>query len=185
MKQSDNGVLDLVARVRAGEDRAMENLLNRYKPLVCGIARRYYLVGGDRDDLVQEGMIGLYKAVMKYDGTRNDNFDAYASMSIARCIQSAVKADRCDKNKPINDGLNFDELDVPAGRTPEEILLEREELAALERAKSLLDADELCILDSYLAGDSYRDIADKVGITTKKVDNELQKIKQKLRTELQ
>lgn len=185
----------LVASAQAGDGEASELLYARYKSLVRARARRYYLIGGDGDDLLQEGMIGLYKAVRDYAPERGMRFHSFAELCIKRQLITAVQAATRQKHLPLNsyisihrpafDGeegetLQFSERLMTLSMDPEAEVIAREQSAHMERLLSnSLTSFEQQVLTRFLEGKSYRDIASELGRGTKAVDNALQRIKKK------
>jgi RNA polymerase sporulation-specific sigma factor len=187
---------DLVALAAAGHDQALAELLDRFKPQVRAKARTYFLAGGDRQDVVQEGMIGLYKAVRDYDRSKHPSFRAFADICITRQVITAVKAATRRKHGPLNAYVSLDapadhgegqhepvalpeladEHDDPAGRIA--AAAEIEELR--EFCLSVLSDLETEVLVRYVAGESYAAIAGELGRHTKAIDNAVQRIKKKL-----
>lgn len=186
----------LIALAKSGNEQAQEQLLNNYKQLVSFVARHYFLVGGDQDDLIQEGMIGLYKAINSYDETKNDNFGAYAKTLIEHQVINAIKSDSALKNSMLNQSLNlnnqgfvsYDDEDdssifvVPSNKlTPENLILSSEGTKNIAKEiKKVLSDYELKVLKLYLKGLNYNDIASVISATPKSVDNALNRIKTKL-----
>lgn len=184
---------ELLAQAKSGNENAFEILLNNYKHLVSSIARRYFLAGGNGDDLIQEGMIGLFKAIKSYDATKNNNFEVYAKTVIERQIINAIKSDSSLKNNPLNNSLT---LNFQGGietkddnviylknhkHDPEKMVLgEFQVKHMLKQIKDKLSDFELKVLSEYLEGKSYIEIASKLSVTTKSVDNALNRIKTKL-----
>lgn len=177
---------------KLGDNNAISGLMTKYKHLVKNVARKYYLVGGDEEDLMQEGMIGLYDAILSYDASKNDHFEAYAYLVIQRNILNAIKRDSALKFAPLNEGAHLNhqgELEHDENsyaypmevKTPEEILLQQEKdkefLTAIEEHLSPL---EKAIVKEYLKGYSYHEIAKTLDISPKSVDNALSRIKTKL-----
>lgn len=183
---------ELICLAKLGDNNAISKLLTKYKHLVKNVARKYYLVGGDSEDLMQEGMIGLYDAILSYDMTKNDHFEAYAHLLIQRNILNAIKRDSALKFSPLNDGAHLNhqgELEHDESsfaypmeqKTPEEILLQQERDRAFEEAMETILSDlEKRIVRLYLTGKSYSEIAALLGIRPKSVDNALSRIKKKL-----
>ena len=186
---------ELVELARSGDQAALETVLLRYKPLVHKKSQPYYLAGGDDDDVVQEGLIGLYKAVMEFDKTKFPLFKVFAGVCIERRIISAVKKASRQKHSPLNTyiSLNSGAFDDDCGagmesviesgeiNNPEDILLERERVLALEGIISGALSDfEKRVLLGYLGGRSYKEIANSLGREVKAVDNAIQRIKKKL-----
>ena len=190
---------ELLTLHRAGDARAEEALYARYKQIVRSKARTYFLIGADREDIIQEGMIGLYKAVMDYQFDRQSSFRGFAELCITRQIITAIKAATRKKHAPLNSYISFNRS-VNEGETerplidvltstrisdPEEVLIGRENYAAvadsIEHSLSKLERDALGL---YLYGYSYQQIADHLQITTKSVDNAIQRVKKKLEARL-
>ena len=190
---------DLLSLHRAGDARAEEALYARYKQIVRSKARTYFLIGADREDIIQEGMIGLYKAVVDYQFDKNASFRSFAELCITRQIISAIKAATRKKHVPLNTYISFNRpayesenerplIDVLTSTRisdPEEVLIGRENYAAvadsIEHSLSKLERDALGL---YLYGYSYQQIADHLQITTKSVDNAIQRVKKKLESRL-
>ena len=190
---------DLLSLHRAGDARAEEALYARYKQIVRSKARTYFLIGADREDIIQEGMIGLYKAVVDYQFDKNTSFRGFAELCITRQIISAIKAASRKKHIPLNTYISFNRpayesetgltlIDVLSSTRisdPEEVLLGRESYAAvadsIEHSLSKLERNALGL---YLYGYSYQQIADMLQITTKSVDNAIQRVKKKLEARL-
>ena len=178
-----------------GEDAALEYLLNKYKNFVQAKARSYFLIGADHEDIVQEGMIGLYKAIRDYREDRLSSFRAFAELCVTRQIITAIKTATRQKHIPLNSyvSLNrpiFEEdsdrtlLDVITEETPsnpEEMLIDREDLSVIEgRIGSLLSDLEKQVLVRYVEGKSYVEISEEMNRHVKSIDNALQRIKRKL-----
>ena len=185
---------ELCARVAAGEREAEEALVKRYTRLVRQITRPYFLAGGDSEDLIQEGMVGLLAAIREYDPGRAASFRTYAEVCIKHRLLSVVKAAARDKHTPLNNSVSFEtplfdgKGDGYAYRAPgrqwedpEEIFLSRE--AFRERMEALmgqLSGFEANVLRLYLNGLSYSEIAAEVNKSPKSVDNAVQRIRRKL-----
>lgn len=183
-----------------GEDAALEYLLNKYKNFVRAKARSYFLIGADHEDIVQEGMIGLYKAIRDYREDRLSSFRAFAELCVTRQIITAIKTATRQKHIPLNSyvSLNrpiFEEdsdrtlLDVITEETPsnpEEMLIDREDLSVIEgRIGSLLSELEKQVLVRYVEGKSYVEISEEMHRHVKSIDNALQRIKRKLQKYLE
>jgi RNA polymerase sporulation-specific sigma factor len=188
---------DLVALAAAGDDLALAELLDRFKPQVRAKARTYFLAGGDRQDVIQEGMIGLYKAVRDYDRSKHPSFRHFADLCVTRQVITAVKAATRRKHSPLNAYVPLDgpsagrEDDGDASGAMHELADERDdpsehitsaaELAALrEFCLAVLSELETEVLVRYVAGESYAVIATELGRHTKAIDNAVQRIKRKL-----
>lgn len=182
--------------MRALDDsRTISQLFERYEPTIRAIASGYYVAGGDSDDVLQEGRLGLFKALMNYDPKKSDSFKPFAIMCIRRQIQSAALSASRRKHMPLNTYVSFytpsrddsDDsgvLEVPEGeeKNPENILIDRESREDMDDIIShVLNPSEIEVLQLYIAENSYKEIAQKAGKTVKAVDNMLQSIKRKLK----
>lgn len=193
----DRELIEKIKRAQAHDNEAMEDLLRIYKPKVIAISREYFLIGADFDDLIQEGMIGLYKAINIYDDQKNHNFSAFASLCIHRQMQNAVKNANRKKNAPLNsyvpikyyDGSNTSDDDkinklviVDDTSDIEKNYIDKEMNAILiSKTKDMLTDTQFRVLQMFIRGESYEKIAQSLGVSQKKVDNLLQAIKKKLR----
>ncbi len=187
----------LLLEARAGDARALDELMNDLRPMVKTIARGYFLTNGDTADLIQEGMIGLYKAFLSYDLESKATFSTYASICIRRQMISAVRTSLSQKNLPLNQYIGIGAqggLILDGGEQDLEYTLPSEELSPEERVmlvertreikkriKATLSAFELEVLGKYLAGASYREIAKSLDKTEKSIDNAITRIKNKLK----
>lgn len=167
------------------DEVALNDLLKDYKPLVMSIARKYYLIGGELDDLIQEGMIGLYRAVLTYKNDKNANFTTFASICVNRQIQTAIKKANSGKNKPFTNLYSVDSkiLDRMLSNdcSPEDIVLRKESLKEISDLVNInLSKLEKEILKNYLMGKSYEEIGNDLHINKKSVDNGLNRIIKKL-----
>jgi RNA polymerase sigma-H factor len=197
--QADNydDMLDeeIVLFAKNGDIRAQEYLINKYKNFVRAKARSYFLIGADKDDIVQEGMIGLYKAIRDFRPDKLSSFRAFAELCITRQIITAIKTATRQKHIPLNSyvSLNkpiYDEesdrtlLDILSGARvsdPEELVISREELLTIEsKIGEVLSSLEWEVLKSYLDGRSYQEIACDLDRHAKSIDNALQRVKRKL-----
>ena len=186
---------EVCALEQQSDGYALEYLLNRYKNFVRSRARSYFLIGADHEDIVQEGMIGLYKGIRDFRPDKLASFRAFAELCITRQIITAIKTATRQKHIPLNSyvSLNkpiFDEesdrtlLDVISeGRitNPEELLIGQEELSSIEsRIGEMLSDLEWEVLTAYLEGRSYQEIAADLGRHVKSIDNALQRVKRKM-----
>lgn len=186
---------DIVEIARNGDPEALEYLIAKYKNFVRAKAKSYFLIGADREDIIQEGMIGLYKAVRDYNRDKLTSFKAFAELCITRQIITAIKTATRQKHIPLNSyvSLNkpiYDEesdrtlLDILSGAKitdPEQLIISREELSNMEiKVKEILSDLEMEVLESYLEGKSYQEIAIELDRHVKSVDNALQRVKRKL-----
>ncbi len=174
----------LCSMVANGDRIAEETLVMRYMRLARACARPYFLAGGDSEDLLQEAMVGLLKAIREYDREREVTFRTFAEVCVKNRIRSAVTAAARDKHAPLNYSVPMEEqplLERDHLSDPEEVFINREEEA--ERLESLnrkLSPLEQRILSLYLHGFSYREIGEQVGRTDKSVDNAVQRIRRKV-----
>lgn len=186
---------EVVTLAQEGDDVAQEYLINKYRNFVRAKARAYFLVGADREDIIQEGMIGLYKAIRDFRGDKLSSFRAFAELCITRQIITAIKTATRQKHIPLNSyvSLNkpvYDEdsdrtlLDVISGSSiadPEELIISREEFDNIEeKMGEILSSLEWQVLMSYLEGKSYQEIALDLKRHVKSIDNALQRVKRKL-----
>ena len=184
----------LIERYRAGDQSALTELLHRYRSFARAKARSYFLVGGDREDVVQEGMIGLYKAVRDFSPETGASFCSFAELCITRQVLTAIKTATRQKHVPLNSYVSFDRpsdedpdrswgesLVVEEGADPLEMLVESDEVARLQQAfDEVLSSLEVDVLQLYVDGCSYQEIAEQLGRRVKSIDNALQRIKRKL-----
>lgn len=187
---------EAVAELARGFDGdALEYLLNKYKNFVRAKARSYFLIGADREDIVQEGMIGLYKAVRDFRSSKLTSFRAFAELCVTRQIITAIKTATRQKHRPLNSyvSLNkpaYDEesdrmlIDVIASgkiSNPEDIIIGREDFSSIETKMSkVLSPLEMQVLKKYIDGKSYFEVAEELNRSVKSVDNALQRVKNKL-----
>ena len=192
---------ELIVRLRDGESGITEYLMNKYKNLVRSKAKSMYILGADSDDLIQEGMIGLFKALRDYDSGRDASFLTFADLCVSRQMYTAVQASRRQKHIPLNTYISLygsvnmnregeqeelvNVLATHAGQSPEEVLIDRENVIQLEKAiEQELSNFEKQVLDLYLTGMGYQQIAKVLGRDDKSTDNALQRIKTKLKKRL-
>jgi len=183
-----------------GDEKAMEYIIDKYKPLVKSRANMYYLIGADKDDIIQEGMIGLFKAVKCYKADQSTCFKAFADMCIRRQIITAIKTATRQKHIPLNTYISLnkpvyeedadrtvvDLLDYQAVLNPEDIIIGKEQLKNMEKKiVHMLSAFEMRVLRLYLLGRTYQDIARIVNKSVKSIDNALQRVKRKLEYSLE
>ncbi len=186
---------EVVSLSQQGNMYAMEAILNRYKGFVASKARPYFLIGGNHEDMIQEGMIGLYKAVRDYLPDKQASFRSFAEICITRQMITAIKTATRQKHQPLNSYVSlsrpaYDEnsdqtlADVVLGSScmnPEELIINKENYDACEAAISkALSKLEHKILNLYLQGKSYQEISEQIGKTPKSIDNALQRVKRKL-----
>lgn len=184
----------LIANLRAGDKNIMDYILNKYKPLVLSKTNAMYLIGGDTDDLIQEGMIGLFKAIRDYRADKESSFFHFAELCITRQLYSAVEASNRKKHVPLNTYVSFYSQSGEEGMSlaetlsgdmmddPEQLIINQENLQLFwEKLRERLSGMERQVLDEYLSGLNYRQIAEKMGKSPKAIDNALSRIKSKIR----
>jgi RNA polymerase sigma-H factor len=192
--------LDLVKRVRDGDERSLETLLSRYRNFARSKARSYFLAGSDKEDVVQEGMIGLYKAIRDFDLEQETPFRAFAELCISRQILTAIKTANRQKHQPLNASLSLDApaygddvgdrsvgdtIRAPQVHDPAELVISAEEIEAIrDSMRDNLTDLESDVLLLYMDGKSYEEIAGALGNHVKSIDNALQRIKRKLQRHL-
>lgn len=174
---------ELILRLRAGDQSIEEYLLEKYKPFVKSKSRVLFLVGGDKEDLIQEGMIGLFKAIRDFDPGRGAPFAAFAKLCVERQIYTAVEASMRQKNAPLNAYVSLsEETEHLTDAGIEEALIERESLQQnLSNAREALSPMENEVLELYLEGKDYTEIAELLDRPQKSIDNAFQRIKKKIR----
>jgi RNA polymerase sporulation-specific sigma factor len=191
--------LQLVLKARNGDQSALDQLLRRYTGFVRLKASSYFLAGGDAEDLVQEGLIGLYKAVRDFRSDKETSFRSFAELCVTRQIITAIKTATRYKHAPLNTYVSFshtpagqdpegectlgDALPGPGVNDPSVVVISSEELQSLVftlgTGLSRLEADALRL---YLEGSSYEEMAEELGCDTKTIDNALQRVKRKIQT---
>lgn len=191
---------EVVVKCHEGDVLAEEYLLNKYKNFVRSKARSYFLIGADHEDIVQEGMIGLYKAIRDFRPDKLSSFRAFAELCITRQIITAIKTATRQKHIPLNSyvSLNKPLYDEESDRTlldviiegraanPEELIISQEDLTSIQsRINQVLSGLEQEVLQAYLDGKSYQEIAENLGRHVKSIDNALQRVKRKLEKLLQ
>ena len=189
---------ELIERFRSGEQMIMDHLLEKYKKLVKNKAKSMYILGADSEDLIQEGMIGLFKAIRNYDFGRDASFYTFAELCISRQMYSAIRASKSQKQMSLNTYISLNTMpfdsDGPENMTladvmssgesgdPEELFLDKERVEYLERKiEEELSDFEKQVLDLYLTGMTYSQIARVLGRDDKSTDNALQRLKSKIK----
>lgn len=194
IRYTDMADEDVVSLAQNGDGDALVFLLNKYKNFVRSKARSYFLIGADHEDIVQEGMIGLYKSIRDFQPSRLASFRSFAELCVKRQIITAIKAATRQKHVPLNSyvSLNkplYDEesdrtlLDVIEGRVtnPEDLYISKEDLKNIqEQMDQLLSDLERQVLEAFMDGKSYQEIAQMLGRHVKSIDNALQRVKRKL-----
>ena len=179
---------ELLQMQQQGESMIMDYLIEKYKPMVRQKARVLYLVGGDQDDLIQEGMIGLFKAVRDYRPEKEASFKTFAQLCVDRQIYHAIQNSNRQKHQPLNSyvSINGEEWEAETKKmfqqSPENIVIANEAASILQdKILKELSKMEHQVLTMYMDGDNYLEIAEKMGKTPKSIDNALQRIRTKVR----
>ncbi|MBQ4530620.1 MAG: RNA polymerase sporulation sigma factor SigH [Lachnospiraceae bacterium] len=185
---------EIIRLIQQGNQELTDYIMEKYKNLVKKKAKAMYILGGDSDDLIQEGMIGLFKAIRDFDCERDYSFYTFADICISRQMYSAIKAAGRQKHVPLNTYISFhamvgseDEegelLDIlqSVEKTPEELIISREDLQQIGKIiERKLSSFEKEVLELYISGVSYKEIAKILGKSDKSIDNALQRMKGKL-----
>lgn len=184
----------IITMIHQDNSRALDYLIHKYKNFVRAKARTYFLIGADKEDIVQEGMIGLFKAIRDFDSDKLSSFKAFAELCITRQIITAVKTSTRQKHIPLNSYVSLDKpvydeesdrtlLDIIAGSRaidPQELLVSREKYSDMEsKLSELLSELEKKSLNLYLDGRSYQEISVELKRHVKSIDNALQRVKRK------
>lgn len=190
---------EVVLEAKEGNYLAQEMIINKYEAFIKGKARSYFLIGADKEDIYQEGMIGLYKAIRDFKDEKETSFKAFAELCITRQIITAIKTATRQKHIPLNTYISLNKpiyedesertlLDVLVGlkiTNPEEVIISKEEVANIElEISKVLSSLEQEVLNSYLDGKSYQEIAVDLDREAKSIDNALQRVKRKLEKSL-
>ena len=191
---------ELVSLVHSGNTEALDFLITKFRPFVRMKARSYFLIGADKEDIIQEGMIGLYKAIRDFRSDKLSSFRAFAELCIIRQIITAIKTATRQKHIPLNSYISLDKpiydeesdrtlMDVPTGNgvdDPEDLIIHNEEFQYMEeKMGEVLSELEREVLALYLEGQSYQEISEKLERHVKSIDNALQRVKRKLERHLQ
>lgn len=191
---------ELVSLVHSGNTEALDFLITKFRHFVRMKARSYFLIGADKEDIIQEGMIGLYKAIRDFRSDKLSSFRAFAELCIIRQIITAIKTATRQKHIPLNSYVSLDKpiydeesdrtlMDVLTGNgvdDPEELMINHEEFLYMEEKMGEVLSDlEREVLALYLDGQSYQEISDKLERHVKSIDNALQRVKRKLERHLQ
>ena len=184
---------EIVIEAKSGDNRAQDYLISKYENFVKSKAKSYFLIGADKEDIYQEGMIGFYKAIRDYKPDKSTSFKAFAEICVTRQIITAIKTATRQKHIPLNTYVSLNKpiyeeesertlLDVLAGiKDPEELIISKEQMDYIEdKIENVLSDLELEVLTSYLDGKSYQEIACDLERHSKSIDNALQRVKRKL-----
>ncbi len=184
---------ELTLLAQREDKEAMELLFQRYKEWVRGKARVYYMMGSDTEDVIQEGMMGLFKAIRSFDATKEASFRTFAELCVHRQIVDAIRGAARRKHSPLNESLSLDKpmeegeektlrdlLRDPTVNLEERVILNEEWEALFQQAKKLFSPLEWVVWNEYINGKTKREIAWSTGHSTKSIDNALQRMKRKL-----
>lgn len=180
---------ELIERLRSGERELEDYLMEKYKGMVLKKAHAMFIVGGEREDLIQEGMIGLFRALRDYQPGKSATFATFANLCVERQLYKAIEMSGRLKNKPLNSYISLSEEESPIldslafeQQDPEAIVIDRENVNVIqEKIRQHLSPFETQVLDSYLEGMAYTQIAEDMGKSPKSIDNALQRIRGKIR----
>ena len=191
---------DIITVIHEGNTDALDYLITKYRSFVRLKGRSYFIIGGDREDIIQEGMIGLYKAIRDFRADRLSSFKGFAELCITRQIITAIKTATRQKHIPLNTSISLDRpvyseesertlldmLSGPALDDPEDLIIHRENFIHMEKEMNkVLSSLEKQVLALYLEGQSYQEISSELNRQVKSVDNALQRIKRKLERYMQ
>ena len=188
---------ETIAKIKSGDEQALAYMLDKYKDLVHMKVGKYFMIGAEKDDIIQEGMIGLYKAIKTYDESKNNTFKTFANMCIERQLITAIKTSNRQKHMPLNSYLSLnisaydknndddsteliDTFNSQTIEDPLEKIMKKEQYTEIEKAidKNLSDFEKK-VLDRYMKGESYTIIAKKLDSPVKSIDNAIQRIRKK------
>lgn len=191
---------EIVLKASNGDKIAIEYIMKKYINFVKIKAKSYFLIGADKEDIIQEGMIGLYKAIRDFDPSKTSSFKSFADVCITRQIITAIKTATRQKHMPLNSYISLnkpvyedesertllDMIGPNVANDPEELIIGKEELKRIQRKMNEVLSDlELKVVELYLNGKSYQYIADKLDRDVKSIDNALQRVKRKLEKSLE
>ncbi|HEY9570357.1 MAG TPA: RNA polymerase sporulation sigma factor SigH [Metalysinibacillus sp.] len=186
---------EIINLIQQGDVEALEYIINKYKIIVLAKAKSYFLIGADREDIIQEGMIGLYKAIRDYRDDKNASFRVFAELCVTRQIITAIKTATRQKHMPLNSYVSLDKpvyeedsektlvetMVGPETVEPENVVLQQEQQDYIElKMSEVLSELEQRVLALYLDGQSYGEISEQLDRHVKSIDNALQRVKRKL-----
>ena len=182
---------ELIDQLREGDRQVMDYICDKYKNLVRSKAKSMYILGGDSEDLIQEGMIGLFKAIRDYRGDKEASFYTFAQLCVDRQMYNAIQSSTRQKHQPLNSyiSMNGEEWETQMGskteQSPETIIIAQENAVQMEeKIRKQLSTFENEVLTLYLDGNNYQQIGEKMNKSSKSIDNALQRIKGKVRESL-
>lgn len=191
----NNNDEEILLEIKNGNDKALEFLISKYRNLVNSKVTKYYIIGAEKEDIVQEGLIGLFKAIKDYDNTKQNSFKSFASLCIERQIITAIKTSNRQKHLPLNSSLSLNNtisdndnessfleiINAQNVEDPLETITKKEYYTNIkEKLNENLSDFEKKVLYSYIEGNSYISIAEKLDMPVKSIDNAIQRIRKKL-----
>lgn len=193
---NNNSDEEVIKKIKSGDEQALAYLLDKYKELVNMKVSKYFMIGAEKDDIIQEGMIGLFKAIKTYDASKNNTFKTFANICIERQLITAIKTSNRQKHMPLNSYLSLnisayenndddsteliDTFNSKTIEDPLETIMKKEQYEEIENAiDKNLSKFEKKVLDRYMKGESYIIIAQKLNSPVKSVDNAIQRIRKK------
>lgn len=176
--------IELLKKIKEDDMQAEEQLFERYKPMVTSIARKYYLIGGDKEDLLQEGWMGFFRAMRQFDEHKNDNFGQYAHLLVEREMIDAIRRANSNKNQVLSNSVFVDNDDMLSSEDliENDVLYFETSKDIFDHIKNALSDRETRVLELYLQGYNYTDIASILETTPKSIDNTLTRVKNKLKS---
>ena len=177
-------IKDLLIIAKNGDSDAVNQILNKYKHLVSAISRKYYLLGGDREDLFQEGWFGFIDALHSFDENKNDNFKKYAILLIERQMLDVIRKANTNKNQVLSSSMLVDNDDVLSSEATleDDMIVYENSKMLIEEMETTLSKKEKEVFEYYLQGYGYQDIAKMLNATPKSIDNTLTRVKNKLKS---
>lgn len=186
----------IISQIKSGDEQALSFLLNKYKDLVDNKVRKYFIIGAEKDDITQEGMIGLYKAIKDFDNTKQNSFKTFANLCIERQLITAIKSSNRQKHMPLNSYLSLnttaydnddnngteliEKFETDTIEDPLETIMKKESFDEMKKTMhKSLSKFEKQVLDRYMQGESYEVIAKKLDAPVKSIDNAIQRIRKK------
>lgn len=193
---NNNSDEEVIKKIKSGDEQALAYLLDKYKELVNMKVSKYFMIGAEKDDIIQEGMIGLFKAIKTYDASKNNTFKTFANICVERQLITAIKTSNRQKHMPLNSYLSLnisayenndddsteliDTFNSKTIEDPLETIMKKEQYEEIENAiDKNLSKFEKKVLDRYMKGESYIIIAQKLNSPVKSVDNAIQRIRKK------
>lgn len=186
---------EIISQIREGNEQALTYLLNKYKPIVNSKIGKYYIIGAEKEDIMQEGMIGLYKAIKNFDKDKQNSFKTFANICIERQLITAIKTSNRQKHMPLNTCISLntaayeneddsieliETYDSKTMEDPLETMMKKEYFKEIQlNINNTLSKFEKKVLDRLVKGDSYEVIAKKVNVPVKSIDNAIQRIRRK------